>query len=41
MESTIKDLFSEEEWNCIKESYTQQIEEIADFPAAIDCEDVG
>lgn len=37
---TIKDLFTEEEWNCIKTSLTPQIEEIADFPQTIDCEDV-
>lgn len=37
---TIKDLFTKEEWDSIKASLTPEIEEIADFPQTIDCEDM-
>ena len=40
MEPTIKDLFTEEQWNSIKENLTSQIEEIASYPQTIHCEDV-
>ena len=40
MEPTIKDLFTEEQWSNIKNNLTLQIEEIANYPQTIDCEDV-